>query len=495
MSFTAAQRAGGRGRYHWPAVWLAGLCLALGVIGAGRAGPAAAQSPEAVCVDGGQSGQPFAGVRCLKTVATIDEAVRNLKASRLVVVRAFASSDENSIDGLGTYRDPGLQKAKFKATAANPVIIQAEGFTPGGDFERPIVDGAVRVTGAWERTPGTQHTWQTPWSDKPGSFGHSACVDRIWVSRKPGRTRLADFPLTRPLLNQGNNTDGDCENNTVDGQPMTPAQVDAYAGSYEWLEGVLYVHLPGDEDPNEYTVEVPYQHTFSPQRGSSGLIVRGFRVYHTVNGIDLWHCGTGRDDRCEASYNETSYNTHFGLQPGPYGLLAWNSGQLNTIQLIKITSDHAEIANNQVGPQLAHGLKFNEVQECSVHDNVVFGNVYTVRAEDTQAGWKIMGTRDATAGLYLKNGTTRCDVAGNTVYGNKIGIYLRNDGDKRTELNTIHDNVIIYNDTAVAWRDAGLWDYNTLTGNLLNPGAVLKWGDASGRLLDFQTLTGVRAGG
>jgi hypothetical protein len=61
-----------------------------------------AQSPDALCVDGGLSGEPFAGVNCVQTVASLQEAIDQQGHTRLVVVRAFASNDENSIAGLGT---------------------------------------------------------------------------------------------------------------------------------------------------------------------------------------------------------------------------------------------------------------------------------------------------------------------------------------------------------------------------------------------------------
>jgi parallel beta-helix repeat protein len=465
------------------AVLLAALALG------GAAGPARSQSPDAVCVDGGQSGRPFTGVNCTRTVSTLEAAMVNLPPGSRVVVRAFASNDANSIDGMGTYRDSALENALFASTADQPTIVEAEGFDPKANFVRPIVDGAVRITGQWQRTPGTTRTWQTAWDTEPGSFGHAACVDRIWVSRQPGKTALADFPLTRPLPNQGNDTPADCEDNTLGGQPITPQQVDAFPGSYEWLDHMLYVHLPGDEDPNGYTVEVPFRHSFSPRRGSTGLIVRGFRIYHTINGIDLWHCGGEPGNHCDATYNDTSFNTHFGLQPGRYSLLAWNTGRLNTIQLIKITSDFSEIAYNVAGPQLAQGFKLNEVADCQVHDNQVYGNRLTVPITGTQDGWHMIGARDAVAGIYLKNGTHRCEVYANTIYFNKVGVYLRNDGETLTQDNVIRNNVIVYNEVDVAWRDAGMWRYNILANNTFSRAPRLRWGDREGTLEEFLAAT------
>jgi parallel beta-helix repeat protein len=470
------------------AVWLA-LALAAPVPAAQAQRPAQPAPREVVCVDGGNSGAPFEGVTCDRTVTNLESAADGLQAGSLVVVRAFTSSDPNSIDGTGTYRGEGLLRFKLLGTQAEPIIFQAEHFDASGDFERPIVSGAERVTGDWVRTPGTQATWETPWEVAPGSWGHTACVDRIWVSRPPGRTALANFPLTRPMPNQGNDYPDDCGDNTLAGQPMTPQAVDDFPGSYEWLDGRLYVHLPGGEDPNEHTIEVPVHHSLSPGRGSTGLIIRGFRVYHTVNGIDLWHCGTSPADRCEATHNETSYNTHFGLQPGRYGLLAYNTGQFNTIQLIKITSDFSEIAYNRAGTQLAHGFKLNEVKDCYVHDNVVFGNRVQVTG-GTQAGWGLIGTRDAVAGIYLKNGTQRCRVEGNLVAHNNLGLYLRNDGDTLTEANTLQGNRLLYNSVALAWRDAGLWTYNTAADNVFSPNAQVRWDEQTGSVSEFLAATG-----
>ena len=122
----------------------------------------AAEPPNAVCVDGGLSGRPFSDVNCIRTVATISEAAEDVGPGSLVVVRAFASDDANSIRGMGTYRDPGLQDKVLMATVADPIIIQAEGFDTEGDFTQPIIDGALRVSRIWQRTPGTNHTWQIP---------------------------------------------------------------------------------------------------------------------------------------------------------------------------------------------------------------------------------------------------------------------------------------------------------------------------------------------
>jgi parallel beta-helix repeat protein len=232
----------------------------------------------------------------------------------------------------------------------------------------------------------------------------------------------------------------------------------------------------------------------SPGRGSAGLIVRGFRVYHTQNGIDLWHCGSTPEDRCEASLNETSYNTHFGLQPGKYGVLAHNSGVYNTIQLIKITSDFADIGFNVAGPQLSHGFKLNVVHDCVVHDNEVYGNVLGETPTGTQAGWHMLGTRDATVGIYLKNETQRCQIVNNFVHHNAVGIYLRNDGDTLTEGNVIEHNSLVYNQVALGWRDEGMWTYNTAADNLLGWGALIRWGDRTGPAAEFEAATGVTAG-
>ena len=475
--------------------WLAlALLLSLAGTASVSATPAARQSEDALCVDGGMSGRPFRNVNCVETFATLEEAWDEVGLIRLVVVRAFASNDENSIVGMGTYRDDGLSTNVINATAADPVIVQAEGFSERGYFVRPIIAGGERVTGAWSLVPGTEATWQTPWEVEPGSFMHEACVDRIWISRVPGKKQLANFPLTRPLFAQGNEHPGDCRDNTFQGQPMTPEHVDAFPGSYQWLDGVLYVRMPNGEDPNEYTVEVPYRHTMSPARGSSGLVVRGFRVYHTQNGIDLWHCGTSEQDRCNATHNETSYNTHFGLQPGKYSLLAHNRGVLNTIQMVKITSDFSEIAHNVVGPQLSHGFKLNVVHDCLVHNNEVYGNVLEDTPSGTQAGWLMLGTRDTTAGIYLKNETQRCRVFDNYVHHNAVGIYLRNDGDTLTEANIIEANSLVYNGVALAYRDDGMWTYNTATDNVLGWGALIRWGDRTGLALEFARATGVTAG-
>ena len=489
----AGTRSGRASRSAAFAVLVLVLLSALG--GPARPTQAAGrQAQDALCVDGGMSGLPFAGVTCVRTVATLAEAIEQLGETRLVVVRAFASRDENSIAGMGTYRDAGLSADVMTATAADPITIQAEGFHEKGYFVKPIVDGGLRVTGTWEKTPGTKATWQTPWNDEPGSFGHEACVDRIWVSRVPGKAQLASFPLTRPLFEQGNAYLDDCGANTFEGQPMTPAHVDAFPGSYQWLDNMLYAHLPNGEDPNRYTVEVPYRHSMSPGRGSAGLIVRGFRVYHTQNGIDLWHCGSTPEDRCEASLNETSYNTHFGLQPGKYGVLARNSGVYNTIQLIKITSDFADIGYNVAGPQLSHGFKLNVVHDCVVHNNEVYGNVLGETPTGTQASWRMLGTRDATVGIYLKNETQRCRIVDNFVHHNAVGIYLRNDGDTLTEDNVIENNSLVYNQVALGWRDEEMWSYNTAVDNILGWGALIRWGDRTGPAAEFEAETGVIAG-
>jgi parallel beta-helix repeat protein len=462
---------------------------------AGLAALEAAQADTAaICVDGGDSGKPFVAVNCVRTVTTLAEAVDNVSLAKLIVVRAFASSDPNSIAGMGTYRDQGLASNVMLATASDPIIIQAEGWHEKGYFVKPIVDGAMRVTQAWELVPGTEATWQTPWDEEPGGFGHEACIDRIWVSRVPGKTQLANFPLTRPMFAQGNDHLSDCGDNTFEGQPMTPQHVDSFPGSYQWLDGMLYVRLPNGEDPNRYTVEVPFRHAMSPGRGSAGLVVRGFRVYHAQNGIDLWHCGSSPADRCDATHNETSYNTPFGLQPGKHGRLLYNTGVLNTLQLIKVTSDFADIGYNVAGPQLSHGFKLNVVHDCLVHHNEVYGNVLGETPTGTQAGWRMLGTRDATVGIYLKNETQRCEVYENYVHHNAVGIYLRNDGDTLTEGNLIENNSLVYNTVALGWRDDGMWDYNTAADNVLGWGAVLRWGDETGSVSEFQAATGTAAG-
>ena len=471
---------------------LAALALLLPL--AGQVKHTQAAGPDAICVDGGLSGRPFEEVNCVETVATLAEAVDDADKTKLIVVRAFPSRDANSIAGIGTYRDQGLASNVMLGTADDPVIVQAEGWKERGYYVKPIVDGAERVTGTWTLVPGTEATWQTPWETEPGSFKHTACVDRIWVSRVPGKTQLANFPLTRPLFGQGNEFPDDCGNNTFEGQPVTPQHVDAFPGSYQWLDGQLYLRMPNGEDPNRYTVEVPVQHSMSPGRGAAGLIVRGFRVYHTQNGIDLWHCGTTDQDRCDALYNETSYNTHFGLQPGKYSRLWYNSGVLNTIQLVKITSNFADIGFNVVGPQLSQGFKLNVVQDCLVHDNEVFGNVLGETPTGTQAGWTILGTRDTTAGIYLKNETQRCRIYNNYVHHNAVGIYLRNDGDTLTEDNVIENNSLVYNAVALGWRDDGMWTYNVAADNILGWGAVLRWGDRTGSITQFVAATGVSAG-
>jgi parallel beta-helix repeat protein len=307
-------------------------------------------------------------------------------------------------------------------------------------------------------------------------------------------TQLANFPLTRPLFEQGNEFQGDCGANTYEGQPMTPQHVDDFPGSYQWLDGVLYVHMPNGEDPNDYTVEVPYRHSMSPGRGSSGLVVRGFRVYHTQNGIDLWHCGASEANRCDATHNETSYNTHFGLQPGKHSLLAHNKGVLNTIQLVKITSDFSDISYNVAGPQLSQGFKLNVVHDCLVHHNEVYGNVLGETPTGTQAGWLMLGTRDTTAGIYLKNETQRCQIYDNYVHHNAVGIYLRNDGDTLTEDNVIENNSLVYNQVALGWRDDGMWTYNTASDNILGWGALIRWGERTGLNVEFVADTGVTAG-
>lgn len=476
---------------------LAGGCLAAALLLAAAARPVGevrAQTAEAICVDGGQSGEPFAGVACTQTVASLAEAAKAVAPGGRIVVRAFTSADENSIEGTGTYRDEGLRVAVMVATRANPTIIEAEDFSPDGGYAAPIISGAARVTADWTRTPATEATWQTPWASQPGSGDHSDCIDRIWVSRQPGRTALANFPLTRPMFNQGNDYPADCEANTVAGEPLGPEHVDAFPGSYAWLDNILYVHLPGGEDPNGYTIEVPVRHSMWPGRGSAGLVVRGFRVYHTRNGIDLWHCGNTPEDRCEATHNETSYNTPFGLQPGKYGLLAYNRGVLNTIQLIKITSDFAEIAYNVAGPQLAHGFKLHKVRDCSVHDNVVFGNRLAAEHTATQAGWQMINTRDIVAGIYLRDGTQRCTVSHNLLVGNRTGILVRNDGEVLTRDNLLEGNRLLHNTWALTWRDAELWTYNLARGNVFSAGAQVRWGDEVGGLRDFQAATGMSLG-
>jgi parallel beta-helix repeat protein len=447
------------------------------------------QARDAVCVDGSMSGRPFAQANCVRTVATLEEAVHGLGPGALVVVRAFWSRDENSIAGSGTYRGSGLSHATLASSLAAPIVIQAEGFHPNGSFVKPIVSGAVRVHGQWEATPGTQRTWHIAWEVRPGSYGHEGCVDRIWVSRAPGKNQLANFPLTRPLFAQGN--PHDCLHDTSNGEPLTPQHVDGFPGSYLWKDGVLYVRMPNGENPNQYTVEVPYFHSLTAGRGSSGLIIRGFRVYHSMNGIDLYHCGGEPENRCEATHNETSFNTHFGLQPGRHSLLAWNSGILNTIQLIKVTGHFSEIAYNNVGPQLAHGFKLNDVHGCRVHHNQVYGNNIRLSADTTQAGWLAVGTRDTTAGIYLKNGTQGCHVHDNNVRANRVGIYIRNDGDTLTRDNVIERNSIYNNELAIVWRDEGLWNVNISRDNWFSWGAQFYWGGLRGQLSEYRAGTGL----
>ena len=449
------------------------------------------QFREAICVDGGMSGRPFVQARCVKTVATLEDAVDGIGPGTLVVVRAFWSNDANSIGGVGTYRDSGLQNSTMVTSLSQPIIIQAEGFNQWGAYVKPIISGAVRVQGTWERAPGTERTWQIAWDIEPGSWRHEGCVDRIWVSRQAGKTQLANFPLTRPLFNQGNDNPPDCGNNTFNGEPMGPRHVDAFPGSYQWLNDVLYVNMPNGEDPNQYTVEVPYKHSMSPGRGSAGLVVRGLRVYHAINGIDLWHCGSEMANRCEATHNETSFNTHFGLQPGRFGLLAYNSGILNTIQMVKITSDFSEIAHNLVGPQLSHGFKLNEVHGCQVHHNQVYSNNVALPAEATQANWLAVGTRDTTAGIYLKNGTNGCHIYDNNIRNNRVGIYLRNDGDSLTRDNVIERNSLLYNETAMVWRDDGLWQVNVSRDNWFSGGATFFWDGIEGPLNAYRAATGM----
>src|SRR5687767_11230872 len=61
---------------------------------------AAQADTAAICVDGGDSGKPFVAVNCVRTVTTLAEAVDNVSLAKLIVVRAFASSDPNSIAGM-----------------------------------------------------------------------------------------------------------------------------------------------------------------------------------------------------------------------------------------------------------------------------------------------------------------------------------------------------------------------------------------------------------
>ena len=107
---------------------------------------------------------------------------------------------------------------------------------------------------------------------------------------------------------------------------------------------------------------------------------------------------------------------------------------------------------------------------------------------------RMLGTRDATVGIYLKNETQRCEVYENYVHHNAVGIYLRNDGDTLTEGNLIENNSLVYNTVALGWRDDGMWDYNTAADNVLGWGAVLRWGDETGSVSEFQAATGTAAG-
>jgi hypothetical protein len=444
---------------------------------------------KAICVDGGRSGQPFVHINCIETFTTLSEAVSDVQSGGLFVVRAFPSSDPNSIVGMGTYRDLGLQNKTLVATVASPITIEAEGFNLDSNFARPIIDGGIRVTGRWEPAPGTTRTWQIPFPNWPGGFLHWACVDRIWVSRLPGKTELANFPLTRPLPTQGNdNPDTDCKQNTIAGQPITPADVDAFPGSYEWLDGNLYIHLPSGEDPNLYTVEVPYNHPFSAYTSASGLVIRGFRVYHTLNGIDLYGCGTSAADRCEASHNEASFNYPYGFQPGSYSYLHHNTGEFNTIQLIKVTGDNSEIAYNVVGPQLSQGLKLTGVSDCLVHNNQVYGNNPTVPEAAPQPGWTAIGTRDVWAGILIQNDTHGCMVYDNYLYGNVTGIVVLGESDA----NSLSGNVMMGNPVAISWH-SDTWRHNASDDNTFDPMAVLKWGDAKGGLVEYQRATGLDA--
>src|SRR5687768_3413393 len=123
---------------------------------AGQVARTQAAGPDAICVDGGLSGRPFAEVNCVETVATLAEAVDDADQTKLIVVRAFPSRDANSIAGMGTYRDQGLASNIMLGTAEDPVIVQAEGWKERGYYVKPIVDGAERVTGKWTLVPGTE---------------------------------------------------------------------------------------------------------------------------------------------------------------------------------------------------------------------------------------------------------------------------------------------------------------------------------------------------
>lgn len=447
--------------------------------------------PKATCVDGSDEKRPFTDVECIETVETLSEAAENLSPGSLVVVRSFPSEDSDSIRGVGTYRGRGLQGRVLTATAANPIIIQAEGFDPDGDFDRPILEGARRVHGTWSPTPGTEHTWQIPFDRLAEGFIHWACVDRIWVSRLPGKRELADFPLTRPIMKQGGVYPhySDCEDNTDRGAPITPQVVDGFPGSYYWLDGMLYVHMPGNEDPNGYTVEVPYYHPLSQFEDAAGLIIRGFRVYHSLLGIDLYSCGTSAADRCEASHNDASFNFPFGLQTGPYSYLHHNTGTLNTIQLIKITQDFSEISYNEAGPQLSHGFKLLEVRDCIVHHNEVFGNNLPVPEEGTQADWSIIGTRDITAGILLNPGTQDCELSSNLVHENRVGFYVQEDQNQPVEGNLIQQNHILHNRFAIKWRGSSTWGNNLSNNNQFSSGAMFEWSGESGPFEDYVQAT------
>ncbi len=99
-----------------------------------------------------------------------------------------------------------------------------------------------------------------------------------------------------------------------------------------------------------------------------------------------------------------------------------------------------------------------------------------------------------TAGILVKNGTQRCQIYNNYVHHNWVGVYLRNDGDKLTEGNVIHDNSLVYNQQAIVWRDDGLWNTNVTANNRLGWGARLRWGDTVGSAAEFLAATGVDAG-
>jgi hypothetical protein len=82
----------------------------------------------------------------------------------------------------------------------------------------------------------------------------------------------------------------------------------------------------------------------------------------------------------------------------------------------------------------------------------------------------------------------------NYVHHNTTGIYVRNDEGPLTEGNALIGNTLYHNETAIAWRDAGLWTYNLSARNLFSWGTRFRWADSVGTQAEYQSATGADLG-